>query len=304
MQYSMLIVDDERIERQGLSALVERYRLPVACQTAENGKKALEIMENQAFDLLLTDIKMPFMDGLTLAHEVRRQNPDMIIIILSAYRDFEKAQSAIDERVYRYLLKPVDPSQFREMMLSCLQMLEKRREENQKQTRMEEDLRVYRRMEAQLRSCLQDDSEYIEPDLVRKLLMEAEDNRREFNVDNPAVQQTLWIIHREYMKDISLEEIADRVGLNYGYLSTLFHQQTGQSFVRYLNSLRLEIAAQMLRKGNVKVNEVAQKVGFQRDSYFIASFRQRFGLTPKSYSQQMGEKPRCVVFFSSYGICR
>lgn len=291
MQYSMLIVDDERIERQGLSALVERYRLPVACQTAENGKKALEIMENQAFDLLLTDIKMPFMDGLTLAHEVRRQNPDMIIIILSAYRDFEKAQSAIDERVYRYLLKPVDPSQFREMMLSCLQMLEKRREENQKQTRMEEDLRVYRRMEAQLRSCLQDDSEYIEPDLVRKLLMEAEDNRREFNVDNPAVQQTLWIIHREYMKDISLEEIADRVGLNYGYLSTLFHQQTGQSFVRYLNSLRLEIAAQMLRKGNVKVNEVAQKVGFQRDSYFIASFRQRFGLTPKSYSQQMGEKP-------------
>lgn len=291
MQYSMLIVDDERIERQGLSALVERYRLPVACQTAENGKKALEIMENQAFDLLLTDIKMPFMDGLTLAHEVRRQNPDMIIIILSAYRDFEKAQSAIDERVYRYLLKPVDPSQFVEMMLSCLQMLEKRREENQKQTRMEEDLRVYRRMEAQLRSCLQDDSEYIEPDLVRKLLMEAEDNRREFNVDNPAVQQTLWIIHREYMKDISLEEIADRVGLNYGYLSTLFHQQTGQSFVRYLNSLRLEIAAQMLRKGNVKVNEVAQKVGFQRDSYFIASFRQRFGLTPKSYSQQMGEKP-------------
>ena len=291
MEYSMLIVDDERIERQGLSALVERYRLPVACQTAENGKKALEIMENQAFDLLLTDIKMPFMDGLTLAHEVRRQNPDMIIIILSAYRDFEKAQSAIDERVYRYLLKPVDPSQFREMMLSCLQMLEKRREENQKQTRMEEDLRVYRRMEAQLRSCLQDDSEYIEPDLVRKLLMEAEDNRREFNVDNPAVQQTLWIIHREYMKDISLEEIADRVGLNYGYLSTLFHQQTGQSFVRYLNSLRLEIAAQMLRKGNVKVNEVAQKVGFQRDSYFIASFRQRFGLTPKSYSQQMGEKP-------------
>ena len=291
MQYSMLIVDDERIERQGLSALVERYRLPVACQTAENGKKALEIMENQAFDLLLTDIKMPFMDGLTLAHEVRRQNPDMIIIILSAYRDFEKAQSAIDERVYRYLLKPVDPSQFREMMLSCLQMLDKRREENQKQTRMEEDLRVYRRMEAQLRSCLQDDSEYIEPDLVRKLLMEAEDNRREFNVDNPAVQQTLWIIHREYMKDISLEEIADRVGLNYGYLSTLFHQQTGQSFVRYLNSLRLEIAAQMLRKGNVKVNEVAQKVGFQRDSYFIASFRQRFGLTPKSYSQQMGEKP-------------
>ena len=291
MQYSMLIVDDERIERQGLSALVERYRLPVACQTAENGKKALEIMENQAFDLLLTDIKMPFMDGLTLAHEVRRQNPDMIIIILSAYRDFEKAQSAIDERVYRYLLKPVDPSQFREMMLSCSQMLDKRREENQKQTRMEEDLRVYRRMEAQLRSCLQDDSEYIEPDLVRKLLMEAEDNRREFNVDNPAVQQTLWIIHREYMKDISLEEIADRVGLNYGYLSTLFHQQTGQSFVRYLNSLRLEIAAQMLRKGNVKVNEVAQKVGFQRDSYFIASFRQRFGLTPKSYSQQMGEKP-------------
>lgn len=291
MQYSMLIVDDERIERQGLSALVERYQLPVACQTAENGKKALEIMENQAFDLLLTDIKMPFMDGLTLAHEVRRQNPDMIIIILSAYRDFEKAQSAIDERVYRYLLKPVDPSQFRELMLSCLQMLDKRREENQKQTRMEEDLRVYRRMEAQLRSCLQDDSEYIEPDLVRKLLMEAEDNRREFNVDNPAVQQTLWIIHREYMKDISLEEIADRVGLNYGYLSTLFHQQTGQSFVRYLNSLRLEIAAQMLRKGNVKVNEVAQKVGFQRDSYFIASFRQRFGLTPKSYSQQMGENP-------------
>ena len=101
----MLIVDDERIERKGLESLVGRCGLPLECETAENGQAALQKMECRQFDLLLTDIKMPFMDGLTLAHEARKRFPEMVIIILSAYRDFEKAQSAINEQVYRYLLK-------------------------------------------------------------------------------------------------------------------------------------------------------------------------------------------------------
>ena len=284
----MLIVDDERIERKGLESLVGRCGLPLECETAENGQAALQKMECRQFDLLLTDIKMPFMDGLTLAHEARKRFPEMVIIILSAYRDFEKAQSAINEQVYRYLLKPVEPEAFQRLMQSCIEKMDGQREAERTQKKLEEDLRSYRRLESQLRSCLQEDTEYIDRDMVKKLLTETESRDVAVNVDNPAVQQTLRIIHREYMKNISLEEIADRVGMNYGYLSTLFHQQTGQSFVRYLNSLRLEVAAQMLRDGSIRVNDVAAKVGFQRDSYFIASFKQRFGLTPGVYCRQMG----------------
>ena len=288
MTYSMLIVDDERIERKGLEALMGRFALPVECETAANGQEALDRLERRHFDLLLTDIKMPFMDGLTLAHEARTRFLDMMIIILSAYRDFEKAQSAIDEQVYRYLLKPVEPKAFRTLMEDCLARMDRQREARAAREKMEEDLRSYRRLEAQLRSCLQEESGYIDSDMVRKLLTETEEGQAVIRVDNPAVQQTLRIIHREYMKDISLEEIADRVGLNYGYLSTLFHQQTGQSFVRYLNSLRLEVAAQILREGSIRANDVAAQVGFQRDSYFISSFKQRFGLTPGAYCRQMG----------------
>lgn len=109
---TVLIADDERMERQGLSFLLRKKGYEARMLEAENGLRALEMLEQEPVDILISDIKMPFMDGLALAEQARLLQPDLIILIYSAYGEFEYARQAIQVNVLAYLLKPLAPSQF------------------------------------------------------------------------------------------------------------------------------------------------------------------------------------------------
>ncbi|WP_260405256.1 response regulator [Paenibacillus sp. 598K] len=104
----MIIADDERIQREGIARHVdwEAYGMQVA-GLAEDGLQALELMERSGIDLLITDIKMPKMNGLELAERARHVNPQVKILIISGYNDFEYARTAIELKAYAYLLKPI-----------------------------------------------------------------------------------------------------------------------------------------------------------------------------------------------------
>ena len=118
----VLIVDDERIICEGLCAMIpwENYGFQVP-DIASNGVKALEKMEQTQYDVLITDVRMPTMDGLTLCQNVHIRHPDCVIIILSGYGDFQYAQKAIEFGVRRYLLKPVDENKLKEVLLQIQQ---------------------------------------------------------------------------------------------------------------------------------------------------------------------------------------
>jgi len=118
----VLIVDDEKIIREGLCAMIpwQEYGFQVP-DTADNGAKALEIMETTSYDVLVTDVRMPKIDGLALCQAVHNLYPDCVIIILSGYGDFQYAQTAIEYGVRRYLLKPVDESKLTEVLLQIRQ---------------------------------------------------------------------------------------------------------------------------------------------------------------------------------------
>ena len=75
---------------------------------ASNGKQALNVLRSEKIDFLLTDIKMPLMDGLELAKKAREEYPELPIVIFSGYSDFSFAQEAIHYGVRDYVLKPVD----------------------------------------------------------------------------------------------------------------------------------------------------------------------------------------------------
>ena len=81
--YKILIVDDESIEREGISFLIEKYKLPLEVAQATNGKTALEYMRTHPIDILLTDVKMPQMDGLELARHTF-ENTSMCVSSFSA----------------------------------------------------------------------------------------------------------------------------------------------------------------------------------------------------------------------------
>lgn len=110
--YRILVVDDERIEREGIKYLLSEDKEEKKIFEAADGRQALAVLGSEDIDILLTDIKMPHMDGLELTKRAREKYPDLKIIIFSGYGDFSFAQEAIHYGVTDYILKPVDPEQF------------------------------------------------------------------------------------------------------------------------------------------------------------------------------------------------
>lgn len=103
----ILIVDDEKIERNGIKFLLKQMNLELEIFEAVNGLKALDVLKEEKIDILLTDIKMPFMDGIELIQEVVKSWKDIKIIIFSGYGEFEYARMAMKSGVSNYILKPV-----------------------------------------------------------------------------------------------------------------------------------------------------------------------------------------------------
>lgn len=114
--YRVLVVDDEKIEREGIKFLLSREEGEFEISEASNGRQALEILRNEEIDILLTDIKMPHMDGLELAKKAKEKKEELQIVIFSGYNDFSFAQEAIRYGVKEYVLKPVDPDIFSETL--------------------------------------------------------------------------------------------------------------------------------------------------------------------------------------------
>lgn len=125
--YHILIVDDEKIERRGIKLLLKQIKAELDIEEAGNGKEALDLLKQKQFDIMLTDIKMPFMDGLQLIEESVKLDPDMKTVIISGYGEFEYARKAMSFRVVDYVLKPVEPEAFEELMQKLISQVESRK---------------------------------------------------------------------------------------------------------------------------------------------------------------------------------
>lgn len=86
-----------------------------------------------------------------------------------------------------------------------------------------------------------------------------------------------------HLADASLQSIADHVYLNPSYLSKVYKLETGEGISEYLSRLKMESAAHMLRSSSEKIYEIAAKVGYQKTSYFIKVFKDRYGITPQEF---------------------
>src|SRR4051812_41758793 len=95
MLFNVLIVDDEYVQREGIKDLISQYRFPFQVLEAENGLTAEQILIKNSIDILITDVKMPLMNGLELSKLARKTQHDLKIVICSGYDEFEYARSAI-----------------------------------------------------------------------------------------------------------------------------------------------------------------------------------------------------------------
>ncbi len=107
--------------------------------------------------------------------------------------------------------------------------------------------------------------------------------------ENPPLdyaEYALNYIHSEYMKDISIEEIAKRLNLDRSYLYTIFKRKTGISPKKYLQNYRFEIAASLLTKSNVSISVVANSVGYPSIFTFSKMFKQHYSVSPQEYRKK------------------
>ncbi|MGZ7442562.1 response regulator [Paenibacillus sp. TH7-28] len=125
--YNVMIVEDSKPILRNLKTLLESMDLPIRiAATATNGEEALETLRREPIHLMLTDIRMPKMDGLVLIEQAKLISPQLKYVLISGYSDFEYTRKALNLQVFDYLLKPVERVQLAEVMDRAIGELNKR----------------------------------------------------------------------------------------------------------------------------------------------------------------------------------
>ncbi len=241
-ELTCLIAEDSSVERDGLRFLIESKRYPVRVLEAANGEDALENMEKERADILITDIRMPFMDGLALSRAIRERGWRTKILICSAYGEFTYAKQAIEYGVSGYLLKPIQRGEFYrqfEQLLSGLEQEEKE-EEHDAQTEhgaIESVLRVIHeryREPLTLEGLAQ--GVHFAPTYLSALFRKKTGTTLIKYLTNYRMERAAEMLTKS---DLPIAEIARRVGYdNISYFSLLFKARFGVSPAQFRKARR------------------------------------------------------------------
>lgn len=141
--YTLLIVDDEEIEREGMAQFIpwDSYEIKVV-STARNGAEGLEKIAKFRPDLAIVDIKMPVMNGIEMIRQAKEQYPDMTFVVLSGYGDYEFTSQAMELGVRHYILKPCDESKMIPVLNKAFAELEEARKKNARSEKLETEARL------------------------------------------------------------------------------------------------------------------------------------------------------------------
>ena len=242
--YKVLIVDDEPVIVEGLRKIVdwEKYNC-VVVGTASSGKEGLEMTEKYQPDILFTDIRMPGMDGLTMIAALRSEHRNMQIVILTGYRDFEYARTALNLRVFRYLVKPSKMKELDEAMESLTERLDKLGR-SKEQEALEDTENANNFVVKQALSYIE--QHYKEKlqltDVAEKVYVSHWHLSKLLNSTGKSFSDVLNEVRienaKELMEDSSLHiaDISDRVGFaDTAHFSRVFKKYTGMSANEYRN---------------------------------------------------------------------
>lgn len=257
----VLVVEDEDIIRKGFIHTVDWTDMECAIiGEARNGKEGLDKIQELKPNIVFTDIMMPKMSGMEML-EAAKGVCDFKSVILTSYSEFEYAQKAINLKVFDYLLKPVDEEALRKVVEK---MKIEIYEQHTYNTLMENT-------KVGSKTSLIDLEFYIQK-----------------NEKNPYVEKTLQMIKTQYDKKLTVEKIADELGVSGSYLSRKFKEETSQTFLDILHKYRLQKAIELLSEGTYKVYEVSDKTGFSEYKYFCQVFKKYIGSTPTEFVKHKG----------------
>ena len=141
--YTVVVIDDEKRIREGIVKIINWDELKLnMIDTAENGEQGLELIKTKKPDIVITDITMPGMDGLTMIEHARQIGCESNFIILSGYNDFEYAKRAMEYGVNHYLLKPCNEKELSSALMAIVKKLTQQQTTSQFQKFMQEKIEL------------------------------------------------------------------------------------------------------------------------------------------------------------------
>lgn len=267
--YQLLIVEDEWIIREGLRQNFDWNAIGFeVVADACDGELALkQYHQLNSIDVILTDIRMPMMDGIEMTRKLREAGSSVIVVFLSGYSDFSYAQQGIKLDVFDYILKPTKDSEIRAIFGRVRRYLDSLTNEKSKQPT--DVLPVKSK------------AWYAHYDEGP-----ATDEGETGLVHHDAIQRAKEIIEKKISDHLTLEDLAAEVFLCPTYFSYLFKHCTGMTFISYLTARRMEKARCLLTEGRYKVFEISQRVGYDDYRHFSKVFKKHFGHTPTEHMKK------------------
>lgn len=248
----ILIADDEHMEREMLQEMVQKqFGTEVEIRLAESGRQAVD--EALLFDaeLILMDIEMPGMNGLTAAGQILERKPDCKVIFITAYSLFSYAREAVKLGACDYILKPVNPEEVEQAIN---------------------------------RACIQLESR-------KQLVREAADDSEEMENGDVLMNKVKQYLKCNYMLyDISLDSVSEIVNMAPSYFSSRFKKCFGVNFVDYVAELRMNAAQELLKDPLRSTSEIATMVGYDSANYFTRAFKKHVGMTPTDFRRSCAGK--------------
>lgn len=248
--YSMLLVEDNDEMRDFLSGQLGQS---FSVETAANGKEALDILSERKFDIIVTDIMMPVMDGYEFCRQVK-DNIDLShipVVFLTAKNDLESKVKALKCGGEAYIEKPFSLKFFRQQVMSLL------------------NNRVHERK------------------AFMKNPFFSIDNMKLNKADEEFMNKVIDIITRNISDEsFNVESMADAFCMSRSSLLRRIKTIFNLSPVELIRIIRLKKAAELIQEGKYRIGDVCYMVGINSSSYFSKLFFKQFGVTPKNFEKQ------------------
>ena len=274
----VLIADDEERICELIKFLGNFQEEGMECLPfAKTGKEALERVEKELPELLITDIKMPVFSGLHIAKEIARKKLPTKVIIVSAYSDFSYAKEGIQAGVSDYLLKPIKKKELQESIRKVKEELKEKEsieeiiEEKAEETMMSQELSREKSLS----------KSFVEKKAMEDLFLDAPCSH--------LVSLSKKFIDQYFEEDIGLEEVAEHCKVSTSYLSTQFKKELSLGVNKYISGLRMERAKMLLAETNLSITEIASRLFYYDAKYFSKCFFEKMGMNPKDYRNSLHE---------------
>lgn len=302
--YRVLLADDEQIECRFLRKIIsiknDSYEV---VGEAYNGEEAWNLIQSLRPDIAILDITMPLMTGLDVARKARDQYPDMILILNSAYQEFEYAQQAISYGINAYLVKPAEPEQLFSVLDSCVRKNSMKFSPQQTLGFTPDEAYPFKELDELLAAIESDDSDRTEK-AIRTFLQFFRDRKESYHLFSLFILNTIFSIRHSLRKrripDEIMQLFADQV-----YLTKINNSHYWNEVLLYLDEYfsRLRLVLKCVQgtspvqdnsltivkeyidvhyKERITLDELS-KLAHLSSAYLSRTFHQEYGMTIRDY---------------------